>query len=275
LQQFTDITAGVIPMMILSAAGYDKLNGCECGCGVSCNSKLNQPYLRWHCPNSVAYTCSGDLDEDLLFAVGSEGYGASAPCTMQNDAVKVWIQMLMLLIPGFFALLAAIPALRAPITAAIHSQITEQIASRKEGGKGHNATDPLTGAAVVLPLNTPNTLFKEHFTTFEQEGNTRGIVGVRLVLWIIFGISMLVLMAIVGSKNMVTVGCLCLMGVFVAVPWEVARLRLLLSTTDAVFASISSHDACPINAASSATSACSKRGSAERAGVEMGSRNVV
>lgn len=55
LQQFVEIPAGVLPLLVMTALGYDPNGGCACGCGVECAG----PWLRWDCPGDVGYA-AGD-----------------------------------------------------------------------------------------------------------------------------------------------------------------------------------------------------------------------
>ena len=61
LQQFVEIAGGVIPLMILTVAGYKPLGGCQCGCGLACVSPrlLTQclpPHSR-HCLCALSSHC--------------------------------------------------------------------------------------------------------------------------------------------------------------------------------------------------------------------------
>ena len=38
LQQFMEIIGGVVPLLILSATGFENNGGCSCGCGVACDA---------------------------------------------------------------------------------------------------------------------------------------------------------------------------------------------------------------------------------------------
>ena len=261
LQQFTDIGAGVIPMLALGVAGYVPLNGCACGCGVSCAKAVGMPYARWHCPSHVAYTCTGAPDSRLLFGDADLGdylgdnLGGStpavAPCAEQPRLVSELILFCMLVLPGALALVATLPAARLPITARVHAMISATLAKRHAASDapshsdGHSAQrladvdagaelDPLTGHRVALPSNSATEHFRDHFSASEWArsrgavGGLRAIVGVRLGVWACAVIALVAAMAASADESVVTIGCLGMSVLLVLIPWDVLRLRAAL-----------------------------------------------
>ena len=251
LQQFTDIGAGVIPMLALGVAGYVPLNGCACGCGVSCARAVGMPYARWHCPSHVAYTCTGAPDSRLLFDGDHLGGStpAVAPCAEQPRLVSELILFCMLVLPGALALVATLPAARLPITARVHAMISATLAKRHAASDapshsddpqrpadadGGAELDPLTGRRVALPSNSAAEHFRDHFSPSEwarSRGAVRGlraIVGVRLGLWVCAVIALVSAMAASADESVVTIGCLGMSVLLVLIPWDVLRLRAIL-----------------------------------------------
>jgi len=124
-----------IPQFTIAAFGYRNNGGCACGCGVRCSV----PYLRWSCPYDIGYACTRSLAHNPLF------YGdpfRRPPCTLQPDAVIASIRMFYFTIPICFYVVAAVLALRAPITDEVRYEITEGIRAREVNGCAY---DPIQG----------------------------------------------------------------------------------------------------------------------------------
>ena len=75
---------GVVPLLLMSAVGFENNGGCECGCGVACD----EAYMRWKCPGDIGYSCDGQSTFDSPPLFGE--VGRQAPCVDQGtDAVAV------------------------------------------------------------------------------------------------------------------------------------------------------------------------------------------
>ena len=230
LQQFVEIAGGVIPLMVLSAAGFEPLAGCSCGCGIPCTGvgSIGMPYARWVCPNNVGYTCTGEIGSELLYA----NEPAVPPCADQSEGVMWVIILFLLFIPGLCGLLAAYFAVRQPITKEIHAQIREAL-----DNPGAPRIDPFTKQPIVLPDNSDTALVRQHYTSGELV-TADGPDGIkRLTMWLYgrlalsMGVStvLLVIMGVTGLEYVVTIGCLFLAVLVVMVPWDSLRLRILLT----------------------------------------------
>ena len=245
VQQFVEIVGGVLPGIIASAAGYRNQGGCSCGCGVACPL----PYERWRCDADIGYACSQDYGAPLLADIGPEPASASdrmralgffgqpgrlAACTAQPEGVQWIFRFFFVGLPALFFLVAAIPAAAAPINEKVHAAILKELKRRALDGGA--ATDPLSGAPLPLPGNSAAELFEEHFTAAELDAaaNRRGVhtlrslVGRRLAASI--GALLVLVAAMVasgGEEAVVTFGCLLLAVVFILIPWDGGRLRLL------------------------------------------------
>ena len=228
LQQFVEIAGGVLPLMVLGAAGYEPLGGCTCGCGIGCAAQAGMPFARWVCPDDVGYSCSGEVESTLLFAREPD----APPCATQSVAVLWLINLFMMGLPGVLGLLAAFFARSQLITEAHHRSIREQLADTS----GKPRVDPLSGERIRLPTNSERDLLLEHWSVSElahvRAGGLRRlrrVVGARLGLWTALLVGLLVAMATSGSEYVVTLGCLVLAVVFVLLPWDAVRVRLLFS----------------------------------------------
>jgi hypothetical protein len=220
--QFVEIAGGTLPMLLLSAAGYAPLGGCTCGCGVSCGRAIGHPYARWHCPNDVGYSCTGSFGSPLLYAPEPQ----VAPCAAQGDDVQGLITLFFLAVPGALALVAALPASRMPITAHAHAAIRAALAARA-ASPGIAVHDPLSGAPVRLPPNTPASLFEEHFSRRELEfaarpGRLRALLCSRLAVWLALA-GLLLAAMLYSGEAVITFGCLALSVLFMLMPWDAVR----------------------------------------------------
>ena len=56
VQQLVEILVGA-SLMFMALAGFQNLNGCDCGCGVDCTESMGYPFARWVCPGSIGYAC--------------------------------------------------------------------------------------------------------------------------------------------------------------------------------------------------------------------------
>lgn len=242
LQQFVEIAGGVVPLLILGGAGYAPIGGCSCGCGIPCD----EPYLRWECPADVGYSCTGNLGEELLYATEP----AVAPCAYQSAGVQWIIQVFLVGLPGVLALLAGWAAVRQPITRSMHEQIQQLIRDSRpvdrqaSGGSGVGAgssaatsmvaavsyADPVTGQSFRLPLNSPLSLLREHFSAFQLDCRDRLplYMGARTLLWAAIVLGLLITMGVTGEPNLVTIGCLILTVLLCLLPWDGYRLYLVL-----------------------------------------------
>ena len=239
LQQFTEIAGGVLPLLFLSVAGYVNLGGCKCGCGVACEAAVGMPYARWACDGSVAYTCDGGVGSPLLNfsnAFGAVDEPDAAPCAVQDEGVEWTIMAFFALIPGICAILAAVPALRMPITAPKHKEILKATAALNDGTKGdEDVVDPLTQKVVVRPDTSAAGMRQAHFSKFEwafgangaEVSKLKALVYGRLALWVVLIAALIAAMAATAEEFVVTLGCLALSALFILTPWEVLRIRAL------------------------------------------------
>jgi hypothetical protein len=132
-----------------------------------------------------------------------------------------------LAVPGLLALVAAIPASRSPTTAPAHAAIRAAVAARA-ASPGLTVYDPLDGAPVVLPPNTPDSFVVEHFSRQEwaaygSVGGLRVFLCSRLAVWLSLVAGILALMVYSGVEAVTTLGCLVLSALFVLVPWDAVR----------------------------------------------------
>ncbi|CAE8719744.1 unnamed protein product [Polarella glacialis] len=232
LSQLVEIFGGVLPLLAMQAAGYQANGGCACGCGVDCMKEVGMPYSRWHCPSDIGYSCMGMLTSKLIFGDPTR----AAPCTRQNDAVQLVIRVFFGGLPAIFAFLMIIPAMKVDITTTLHRAILNEIQLRAED-PDRICTDPLTGLQVILPTNTPPDLFKEHYSTWERRMATRAqdvlgklkqIIGGQLFISFLVGVAILVGCSVSNDVTVATLGSLAMAIVFLIVPWNIVRLRLLV-----------------------------------------------
>jgi len=244
LQQSVEIAGTVIPLMVLGAMGYVSLGGCSCGCGIDCATVESMPYARWVCPDNVGYSCTGALESKLLFAAEP----AAPPCAEQRSEVLWLIALFMMGLPGLLALVGAYFAARQLITPPVHERIRAQLAAPA----GTSRVDPFSGKPFDLPANTDESLVLEHWAPSELEHARRGglprlqsVVTTRLMGWCVIIAAIGGVMGVTeGStrENAVTLGCLGLALLFVLIPYDAARLSLLLSPKAAPLAQMA-HDA--------------------------------
>jgi len=229
LQQFVEIAGGVIPLMILGAADYKPLGGCDCGCGIPCEEQEGMAFARWKCPNNVGYSCTGEVESTLLFTNEPD----VVPCATQPVPVLWLINFFMMIFPGVLGVIAAFFAHKQVITEQIHAEIRCQL---PDIGTGKPRIDPLTGKDIHVPTNTPKDLMLEHWSANElkyvRDGGLRRLrqlVGGRLLLWTTITVGLLVAMGVTMIEHVVTLGCLILALMFLLMPWDALRLRLLFS----------------------------------------------
>ncbi|CAE8741045.1 unnamed protein product [Polarella glacialis] len=232
LGQIVEIVGGVLPLLAMQAAGYQANGGCACGCGVDCMKEVGMPYARWHCPNDIGYSCMGTLTSKLIFGDSTR----AAPCTSQNDAVQLVIRVFFGGVPAICAFLMIIPAMKINITTTLHKAIMKEIQLRAED-PDRICIDPFTGLQVILPTNSPPDLFKEHYSTWERRMATRAqdvlgklkqIVGGQLFISFLVGVAILVGCSVSNDVTVATLGSLAMAVVFLIVPWNIVRLRLLV-----------------------------------------------
>lgn len=190
---------------------------------------MGMPYARWVCPHDVGYSCTGDIGSDLLYEPEPE----IAPCAMQNDRVLGVVQFFFLILPGFCGVIAAFYASRQMITAEKHEKIREVISADEPPAKRF---DPITKEDVTVPENTPTGLLLEHFATDEQKMLAEGKEGQKsLKTWIMsrLGISLSCIALLITSwvvtqlEEVGTIACLLLTVLFVLVPWDAMRLKVV------------------------------------------------
>ncbi|EOD20792.1 hypothetical protein EMIHUDRAFT_117464 [Emiliania huxleyi CCMP1516] len=233
LQQFIEVIGGVVPLLLMSAVGFENNGGCECGCGVACD----EAYMRWKCPGDIGYSCDGQSTFDSPPLFGE--VGRQAPC---SDAVVWIIRAFLFALSGVCLLLVCLGAKIYPITKAAHSAILDATESLAAGGE---ATDPLTGKAVVRSAASHAQLRREAHPPSRRDMG-------RLLLWLGAFIAILAGMAASGGEArqyIVAIGAICLLrplctlcgaqraiccsALFVLVPWDAARLQVLLKMSRA------------------------------------------
>jgi len=247
LQQAVETVGGILPLMILGATGYEPLGGCDCGCGIPCDTQEGMPYARWICPDNVGYSCTGAIESTLLYAPEPD----VIPCASQDDGVLWTIIIFMLGIPGVLGLLAAYFATKQLITHEMHEVIRKQVAATKAGGDS-KCVDPITHEPCVLPGNTEADLMLEHWSPKELAHARKGglkrlqyYVGGRLGLWVALTAILLSLMGVVsgdGQLYVVTLGFLALAVLFVLIPWDCVKLHLLFTPSAESLAHLESVD---------------------------------
>jgi len=233
LQQFVEITGGVLPALIQGAYGFVNLGGCSCGCAVACP----EDYLRWNCPADIGYACSSGFSGKLLYGELER----AAPCTRQNEQVQWVIRVFFLGLPGLMYLLAAYPARLMSISKTVHNQIISEIKSHRSNPDKASSLCPLTRRRVSPPPNTADSLKCEHFTPREWRlaARRRGastlvwLVAGRLGLWLLLSAALFAAMASTGGNpNVVTLASLGLAALFVLIPYDILRLRNGLQEQD-------------------------------------------
>ncbi|CAE8642699.1 unnamed protein product [Polarella glacialis] len=254
LQQLVEIVGGVLPLLAMQALGYQANGGCACGCGVDCMKEVGMPYARWHCPNDIGYSCMGTMTSKLIFG----DLTRAAPCTRQNDAVQLVIRVFIGGVPAIFAFLMIIPAWKINITATHHRAILKEIQLRAED-PDRICIDPLTGLQVILPTNSPQDLFKEHYSTWERRMATRAqdvlgklkqIIGGQLFISFLVGVAILVGCSVSNDVNVATFGSFAMAIVFLIVPWNIVRLRLLVRSKPSDVPKFLAEDDTPASVAS-------------------------
>ena len=226
LQQFVEIIGGVLPGIILGYTGFVNNGGCECGCGVKCNSE----FIRWNCPNDIGYACTSDFDSELLYGNKTR----EAPCTYMNNDSQWVVKTFFLVLPGIMFMMAAIPSFKMKISNQIHKQIIYEIQKRSE--YGNSAIDPITRNIVATPADSERGLWVGHFSRSELYRFTgNGLIALKncivckCLLWLSIIISCLVAMILTnGNETIVTIGCLMLAALFILFPWDLLKLRQIL-----------------------------------------------
>ena len=207
LQQFMEIIGGVVPLLILSATGFENNGGCSCGCGVACDAD----YLRWSCPGDVGYSCTGAFDAPPLFGDAER----LAPCLLQKSDGVVWtLRVLLFAFTAFLLGLSTFAAKLYPISNAKHRAILE--ATEAMGSAGA-ATDPLTDRPIVRRADDEQSLIREHFSPSELRRPTqlRLRVAVRLGVWLAFIVALIVAMGATSGEtqmNVITLGAILCAG---------------------------------------------------------------
>uniref|UniRef100_A0A7S3WLQ6 Uncharacterized protein n=1 Tax=Emiliania huxleyi TaxID=2903 RepID=A0A7S3WLQ6_EMIHU len=209
LQQFIEVIGGVVPLLLMSAVGFENNGGCECGCGVACD----EAYMRWKCPGDIGYSCDGQSTFDSPPLFGE--VGRQAPCVDQGSDAVVWIiRAFLFALSGVCLLLVCLGAKIYPITKAAHSAILDATESLAAGGE---ATDPLTGKAVVRSAASHAQLRREHFSARELSLSSHWLktqLSGRLLLWLGAFIAILAGMAASGGEArqyIVAIGAICLL----------------------------------------------------------------
>ena len=207
LQQFMEIIGGVVPLLILSATGFENNGGCSCGCGVACDAD----YLRWSCPGDVGYSCTGAFDAPPLFGDAER----LAPCLLQKSDGVVWtLRVLLFAFTAFLLGLSTFAAKLYPLSNAKHRAILE--ATEAMGSAGA-ATDPLTDRPIVRRADDEQSLIREHFSPSELRRPTqlRLRVAVRLGVWLAFIVALIVAMGATSGEtqmNVITLGAILCAG---------------------------------------------------------------
>lgn len=231
LQQLVEIVGGVLPLIVFESLGYENNGGCLCGCGVDCEKELGLTYARWYCSNDVGYSCKNAIGSELFFGDADR----QAPCTRQNDGVNMAVRFFFAGLPGILALVAVIPAWCMTINAKMHKDIIAELAKR-EADPDYVCTDPVTGKPVILPANTEESLMAEHFSEREKQWASRTgvwlqrmktVIGAQLGATGLLFVGLLAVMIGSGSENAITFACMGLAVIFLAVPWNVMRWRVL------------------------------------------------
>ena len=225
-QQFVEIIGGVVPLLIMNALGFENNGGCACGCGVACDAE----YLRWSCPNDVAYSCDGSYESDPFFG----DVDRSAPCVQQSSDGVVWmIRIFLFGVLGVLFLVAVAGAYWYPLTQQKHQDI---IAATEKIAAGGTADDPFTGEPVVRKSDTPEGLKLEHFSKKELEslGTLVGRVGTRMAIW---GGAILALVVAMASTQgdvqqyVVSLGAIICAALFILLPWDALRFNVAREIT--------------------------------------------
>jgi hypothetical protein len=227
-QQLTETIGGVIPQILLALTFFMNNGGCECGCNVKCEK---QPYLRWKCPGSIGYACSGAIGAPLMFGDPEQ----QPPCVNQTVG-SIWvIRIFFMAMPSFCLFVVGCFALLIPINHAKHEQIQAAIAEQQQGER---VWDPLTGAKIMIPKvpEEPSARRMLSFTVYERglllnRGlfTMRAKVLAQCLLWCGFAV---VTLAVCFSpfqddstrSSAIAAGSLCCAALFVLLPWDGTRL---------------------------------------------------
>jgi len=248
LQQYVEIFAGTLPLLVFSWVGYENNAGCDCGCGVPCNDD----YLRWNCPGDIGYACSTDFDDDLIFGGTGRDPNQSyeAPCTIQSETVQWAIRVIGILIPGLCYVWAIIPVYALPITGTIHSEILKATEDRQNGKEG--VKDPITGHIFEVTKKSPEyestlRVLKGYFSRYErqfipelqrlkgeavdEDTKDKNLSYISRLLWFwmafwILGIIGAALVIVNFQSEVAVTFCSLFLGLcFIGLPWEIARAK--------------------------------------------------
>jgi Na+/melibiose symporter-like transporter len=239
VQQYVEIFAGTLPLLVFSWVGYENNAGCDCGCGIKCEDD----YLRWNCPGDIGYACSTDFSSDLIY--GNTGRDPSmswdAPCTNQSDTVQWAVIAMGIMLPAVCYVWAIIPVWQIPINANTHAEILEATKDRYAGKEG--VIDPISGHVFKKPQTSQESavnlrLLKGYFSRSEQtlvpELQSKPVDGAqkqanlskisrRLWFWLIFWVLAILgaVAVVVNFQTEATVTfCSLFLGIcFVALPW--------------------------------------------------------
>jgi len=225
MQQFIELLLSV-SMMLMDAAGFNNLSGCECGCGVSCPGRVGMP-MRWVCPGSIGYSCDDEVESTLFFQPEPNGV---PPCAVQNDGVKFVTSLFMFGIPGIAGLLAIFPIRHAIIEKDKHQEIIAGIKTLREKPNAV-VNDPITGKPVVRPVNSEASLFAEHFSEWEWGLAKRGValsqlkcyLGARLSGYVGLFIIFIIINNFVDSDALLQASFWVLAFLIVMVPYDLLR----------------------------------------------------
>jgi Na+/melibiose symporter-like transporter len=205
LQQFIEIPAGTLPLLVLSAVGFVNNAGCDCGCGVKCDD----PFIRWNCPSDVGYACGTGMGDTLLYGAA----GRVAPCTEQNSAVLFWVRVFGIFIPGLCYFLGAWPVWCNRISPEVHRQIVAETDKRRAGLP---CRDPIRDEPIVTGGDEEEVRFLQHFSARELRrlAETRSKDSLGRSIKLEFVLACAALAAVVGvagtypNENVITIAAL-------------------------------------------------------------------
>jgi len=221
LQQFIEVFAGVVPLLLMNAVGFENNGGCSCGCGVACAS----PYERWRCPGDIAYACTSGFSSPPLYGDTDR----SAPCVDQPSEGVGWVvRFFIFLLCGLCMLLVFTLAKLYPISRKVHADILD---ATEALDAGRPANDPITGQPITRSSASLAALQLEHFTADErkQMGGLVSRLMLRLGVWLTVFVSFVIAMvATSGSAQqyVVSLCAICCSAIFVLVPYDALRLKV-------------------------------------------------
>lgn len=237
LVQLVEIVGGVLPLLVFDATGYQGNGGCTCGCGISC-VKEGMPFARWHCPNDVGFSCTGDLGTDLLF-----GGDRTAPCTFQSSSVEWMIKLFFAGIPAICSFLALYPMWYFPITPKTSTKVLKELDKRANDPE-YVCNDPILGGKIKLPTNSDQELFREHFSLWERtkasgvDNPTRilkKIVGGQIFIIVAIGVVLAVITLATQQPEMLTLANTLGSALFLFLCLHTCRFRALRNPVSSDF----------------------------------------